>query len=70
MANISIAGLLERRKRVFYGWWIVMAGSIQGAREYSIDVTNNRISNARFSVPEAMLLLRGLGVRLEGMDPT
>lgn len=28
MANISIAGLLERRKRVFYGWWIVTAGAI------------------------------------------
>ena len=39
----------------------------QGAREYSIDVTNNRISNARFSVSEATSLLRGLGV---GMDPT
>ncbi len=41
----------------------------QNAREYSIDVTNNRISNARVSVPEAMSLLQGLGIRLEGMDP-
>ena len=31
MANISIAGLLEQRKRVFYGWWIVTAGAIQDA---------------------------------------
>ncbi len=31
MANISLTGLLEQRKRVFYGWWIVTAGAIQDA---------------------------------------
>ena len=28
MANISMSGLLEKRKRVFYGWWIVTSGAI------------------------------------------
>ena len=31
MAKISMTGLLEQRKRVFYGWWIVTAGAIQDA---------------------------------------
>jgi MFS family permease len=31
VANVSIAGLLEQRKRVFYGWWIATAGAIQDA---------------------------------------
>ena len=31
MANISLSGLLDRRKRVFFGWWIAIAGAIQDA---------------------------------------
>ena len=31
MANISMTGLPQQRKRVFYGWWIVTVGAIQDA---------------------------------------
>ena len=42
--------------------------NFQGATEYSIDVTNNKITNARFSFPEAIALLQGLEIELAGMD--
>ena len=38
--------------------------NFQDATGYSIDVTNNRIAKARFSIPEAISLLRGLGIEL------
>ena len=31
MANSPLTRLLERRKRVFYGWWIAIAGAVQDA---------------------------------------
>ena len=34
------------------------------ATEYSIDVTNNVIANAKFTIPEAISLLRGLDIDL------
>jgi fluoroquinolone resistance protein len=35
------------------------------ARNYSIDATANKIAGAKFSLPEAVSLLRGLGIVLE-----
>lgn len=37
----------------------------RGATGYTIDVTGSKISQARFSLPEAMALLTGLDIRLE-----
>lgn len=31
MPNPLLAHLLEQRKRVFYGWWIAIAGAVQDA---------------------------------------
>jgi uncharacterized protein YjbI with pentapeptide repeats len=39
---------------------------LRGAREYSIDVTQNEIIGAKFSLPEAMALLFSLDIDLEG----
>jgi uncharacterized protein YjbI with pentapeptide repeats len=37
----------------------------RGAIGYAISVTENRLQNARFSLPEAVSLLKGLGILLE-----
>ena len=31
MPNSPLTRLLEQRKRVFYGWWIAIAGAVQDA---------------------------------------
>ena len=31
MPNSPLTRLLERRKKVFYGWWIAIAGAVQDA---------------------------------------
>lgn len=44
----------------------VLAGAdFRGARNYSIDITNNAISKAKFSYPEAVSLLNHLDITIE-----
>jgi fluoroquinolone resistance protein len=38
---------------------------LRGAKNYTIRAEDNRLKNARFSLPEATLLLYGLGIELE-----
>jgi hypothetical protein len=43
-----------------------LAGAnFKDAAGYTIDVTMNNVSKARFSLPEAMSLLRSLDIKLE-----
>jgi len=41
------------------------SADFRGAKKYSIDVKNNVLKKARFSLPEAMLLLNGLDVIID-----
>ncbi len=70
MANVSIAGLLEQRKRVFYGWWIAIAGAIQDAIKggtfnegflfYFLPITRDfGIARAATSLPFSIAKLEG-----------
>ena len=70
MANMSITGLLEQRKRVFYGWWIAIAGAIQDAIKggtfnegflfYFLPITRDfGIARAATSLPFSIAKLEG-----------
>ena len=70
MAKISMTGLLEQRKRVFYGWWIAIAGAIQDAIKggtfnegflfYFLPITRDfGIARAATSLPFSMAKLEG-----------
>jgi len=70
MANLSITGLLEQRKRVFYGWWIAIAGAIQDAIKggtfnegflfYFLPITRDfGIARAATSLPFSIAKLEG-----------
>ncbi|HZQ38937.1 MAG TPA: pentapeptide repeat-containing protein [Dehalococcoidia bacterium] len=43
----------------------LIKADLRGARRYAIDPTSNPVKGARFSLPEAVSLLRAFGVRLE-----
>ena len=68
MPNSPLTRLLERRKRVFYGWWIAIAGAVQDAVKggtfdegflfYLLPITRDlNISRAAVSLPFAMARL-------------
>jgi len=42
-----------------------MGADFRDASGYRIDIMSNKLKNARFSFPEAMNLLGGLGIRIE-----
>ena len=70
MADFSLLWLLEQRKKVFYGWWIAIAGGIQDALKggtfnegflfYFLPITRDlEISRAAASLPFSLAKLEG-----------
>ena len=70
MENYSLPRLLAQRKRVFYGWWIAIAGAIQDALKggtfnegflfYFLPITRDLgISRAAASLPFSLAKLEG-----------
>ena len=68
MPNWPLTSLLEQRKRVFYGWWIAIAGAVQDAVKggtfdegflfYLLPITRDlNISRAAVSLPFSMARL-------------
>ena len=70
MTDSSLTRLLEQRKKVFYGWWIAIAGAIQDALKggtfnegflfYFLPITRDlEISRAAASLPFSLAKLEG-----------
>ena len=70
MTDLSLTRLLEQRKKVFYGWWIAIAGAIQDALKggtfnegflfYFLPITRDlEISRAAASLPFSLAKLEG-----------
>ncbi len=66
--DADLAGADLRRADLsgaLFGGTNLEGADFAGARGYSLNPGDNRLKGARFSLPEAVALLRGLGIKLE-----